>query len=126
MIAKNLIVMSNTLKPSALLYEAQRSIGMVNKQRKLRGQVPRRADDKLFEAPEFSFVDGRGAAPLTLGQRRRYLRNMYHCQVIIKHLKQFQEAKKLVPDPLKPPEYAMQEHPRKLDRNPHRPRTLPV
>jgi hypothetical protein len=61
--------------------------------------LPRRyqSPTPLTDLPEFSFVDGRGAGPLTLGRRAKYLRDQMFAQEIIQITGQMKEAKRLVP-----------------------------
>lgn len=63
------------------------------------GRPPRYASPSpLADLPEFSFMDGRGAAPLSVGRRAKYLRDQIFGQEIIKYTDQMKEAKRLVPD----------------------------
>ncbi|RWS28276.1 hypothetical protein B4U80_03367 [Leptotrombidium deliense] len=69
-----------------------------NKWRDKQGLGPRFSSGPLVDSPEFSFVDGRGFAPLNCSQRNRYLRDKYFTEKIVKHMKEFQIAKSLVPN----------------------------
>lgn len=52
----------------------------------------------LVMEPDWSFTDGRGYGPPTLGQRRRYLRDIKMTKDTLKYLEMFKRAKELVPD----------------------------
>ncbi|XP_015787711.1 uncharacterized protein LOC107364791 [Tetranychus urticae] len=79
-------------------FTSVRCIGSINKKRMFEGRPPRRGDSVLFDGPDFSFMDGRGQPPLTLGQRRRYLQDKHFAEQIVKYMKEFQLAKQLKPD----------------------------
>ena len=52
----------------------------------------------LADLPEFSFVDGRGAAPLSMGRRAKYLRDQVFAKEIVACVDQMKQSKRLVPD----------------------------
>ena len=63
------------------------------------GLPPRYASPSpLADLPEFSFMDGRGASPLSIGRRAKHLRDQIFGQEIIRFTGQMKEAKRLVPD----------------------------
>lgn len=67
----------------------------VNEYRRKKGLGPRRTSGPMIDKPEFSFTDGRGLAPLSFGAKRRYLRDKYFAELIVKYMKQFELAKSL-------------------------------
>ncbi|XP_054160277.1 39S ribosomal protein L52, mitochondrial-like [Oppia nitens] len=52
----------------------------------------------LNELPDWSYTDGRGFGPLTVGQKKRYLRDQELARSVINHWKDMQTAKQLLPD----------------------------
>ena len=68
----------------------------VNVYRKKKGLPPRFAYSALSETPEFSYLDGRGYAPLNIRQQKRYERDQHFGKQVIKYMDQFKVAKQLV------------------------------
>lgn len=98
LINRSFAILTRSPSDCVVNFNSVRTINSINKKRLIEGKPPRRGDSVLFDGPEFSFMDGRGAAPLTLGQRRRYLQNRHFAEQIIKYMKQYDLAKQLRPD----------------------------
>jgi hypothetical protein len=67
----------------------------VNVHRWKKGLAPRFAYSALSETPEFSYTDGKGFSPLNSMQKSRYERDQRLVAEVVKHLKQFEQAKQL-------------------------------
>lgn len=74
------------------------SRGAAGRWREINGLPRRFASGPLVESPEWSYVDGRGPAPLGSGQRRRHLESKKFTETIVKVMKQHIEARRLVSD----------------------------
>lgn len=68
----------------------------VNVYRRKKGLPPRFAYSPLSETAEFSYLDGRGYAPLNQRQQARYERDQHFGKQVIKYMEQFKTAKELV------------------------------
>ncbi|KAI1295491.1 hypothetical protein HDE_05515 [Halotydeus destructor] len=70
--------------------------------------LPRRyaSPGPIADTCEWSYVDGRGPAPLNKKQRSRHLRDAYFTEEIIKFTKMTKEAKRLLPEE---PRFRLQE-----------------
>jgi hypothetical protein len=75
------------------------SRGAAGRWREING-LPRRfaSPSPLADNPEWSYVDGRGAAPLNEGQKKRYLRDRRFSKDIIKFMRQQKTAKSMIFD----------------------------
>lgn len=87
------ILRASTQKPIVVS-----SRGAAGRWREINGLPRRFASGPLVESPEWSYVDGRGPAPLGSGQRRRHLESKKFTETIVKVMKQHIEARRLVPD----------------------------
>ena len=68
----------------------------VNVYRKKKGLPPRYAYSPLSETAEFSYLNGRGYAPLNKRQQARYERDQHFGKQVVKYMEQFRVAKELV------------------------------
>lgn len=87
--------MSQLLKVQPATTQIVRNYG-VNVYRRKKGLPPRFAYSPLSETAEFSYLDGRGYAPLNQRQRARYERDQHFGKQVIKYMDQFKVAKELV------------------------------
>ena len=88
-------MMNNLLKINKSTNQFIRNYG-VNSYRRKKGLPPRYAYSPLSETPEFSYLDGKGYAPLNQRQQARYERDQYFGKQVIKYMDQFKLAKQLV------------------------------
>ena len=69
------------------------------KERMAKGLHPNpNAQGPLTDLPDWSYVDGRGFGNPSLGQKRRYLRDVELAKTVVKNVKMFKTAKELVSD----------------------------
>ena len=67
----------------------------INVYRLKKGLAPRYAYSPLSETSEFSYMDGKGFAPLNKQQKLRHERDQKFAATIVKHLKEFELAKRI-------------------------------
>lgn len=87
--------MNNLLKVNQTTNRFVRCYG-VNVTRRKQGLGPRFAYSALSDTPEFSYLDGRGYAPLNKRQQSRYERDQHFGKQVVKYMEQFKVAKELV------------------------------
>lgn len=58
-------------------------------------KLHKRPRTRLNDAPDWSYLDGRGLGPLTPSQKGRYIRDQELGKVVVKRIKELQEMKTL-------------------------------
>ena len=81
-----------------LIKQTKREI-TVRKWRRLMGRPEFTSNSgPLVELPDWSYTDGRGYGPLTVGQKTRYLRDQEMAKTVVHYMKYMKSAKELVPE----------------------------
>ena len=90
----NLKLLSNNL-----LKQSKREI-TVRKWRRMTGRAVEHQSmsSPLTDLPDWSYTDGRGYGPMTVGQKNRYNRDQEMAKTVVKYMEYMRGAKKLVPD----------------------------
>jgi hypothetical protein len=81
------------------LIQSSKRLITVKKWRQLKGLAPvRGAVGPITDGPDWSYTDGRGFGPLTVGQKKRHFRDQEMAKTVVKYMKQFKIAQQLVPN----------------------------
>ena len=88
--------LSFTLLVNSLSHESRRHI-TVKKWRKLNGRPPSQCGP-LAELPDWSYTDGRGYGPPTVGQKKRYMRDQEMAEKVVQYMEYMNTAKRMAPE----------------------------
>ena len=81
-----------------LIKQSKREISL-RKWRRMNGRPEHTSNaGPLVELPDWSYTDGRGYGPLTVGQKKRYMRDQEMAKTIVNYMQYMGKAKELVPD----------------------------